>query len=102
MNYFKTWKEIVLRPSDFYKRMPINGGYIDPISFVVTNYIISVFIETLVRPRMLALIGIHELRHTVFSFIDVIETIIGGVIGLFILALILNILYVNNKSFVRG
>jgi len=93
MNYIKTWKKVILRPSDFYKRMPTSGGYTDPISFAAINYIINAFGVTLVRPRIFALIGIHELRPTVSSFTGVIEMIIGGIIGLFILALIVNILY---------
>jgi hypothetical protein len=93
MNYIKTWREVILRPSDFYKRMPTSGGYTDPISFATINYVINAFVITLARPRMLAFIGMHELRPTVFSFTDVIEMIIGGIIGLFILALLLNIFY---------
>jgi hypothetical protein len=93
MDYIKTWKDVILKPSDFYRRMPKTGGYADPISFAVINLILNAFLFNLVRPRILALNGMHELRHNFSFFTDVIFEPILSIIGLFVLALILNILY---------
>jgi len=40
MNYIETCKEVILRPSDFYRRMPITGGYTDPLTFAAISLII--------------------------------------------------------------
>jgi hypothetical protein len=38
MDYIETWKEVILRPSDFYRRMPTTGGYADPLTFAAISY----------------------------------------------------------------
>jgi len=40
-DYVNTWKEVLLRPSDFYREMPKIGGYFDPIAFATVNLCIS-------------------------------------------------------------
>lgn len=42
-NYFKTCKEVILSPSDFYRRMPTTGGYADPLTFAAISLIIGFF-----------------------------------------------------------
>lgn len=45
--YIETWKEIIQKPSDFYREMPKTGGYFDPIVFATMNAAISLFIYLL-------------------------------------------------------
>jgi len=102
MDYIKTWKEVILRPSDFYGRMPTTGGYADPLTFVAISLIINLLLRALilssmlklgVRSSMLTLGGIHDSRFN-FSIISyVILPFILGIVFLFIVALILNFLY---------
>lgn len=40
MDYIETWKEVIQRPSDFYRKMPTTGGYADPLTFAAISYII--------------------------------------------------------------
>ena len=40
MDYIGTWKEVMQRPSDFYRRMPETGGYADPLTFAAISLII--------------------------------------------------------------
>ena len=40
MNYIETCKEVILRPSDFYRKMPTTGGYTDPLTFAAISLII--------------------------------------------------------------
>ncbi len=102
MNYIKTWKEVILRPSDFYKRMPTTGGYTHPLTFAAINLIINVLLSALVRYGMftlgvrssiLILGGIHDSRFNFSIFSNLVEPFILGMIGIFIIALILNFLY---------
>ena len=52
MNYIKTWKEVMLRPSDFFRRMPTTGGYNDPIIFALISIVLSVLFFVLFRHGM--------------------------------------------------
>ena len=40
MDYIETWKEVIQRPSEFYRRMPTTGGYNDPLTFAALSYLI--------------------------------------------------------------
>lgn len=40
INYIKTCKEVILRPSDFYRKMLTTGGYSDPLTFATICLII--------------------------------------------------------------
>lgn len=53
MNYIKTWKEVMLRPSDFFRRMQTAEGYTDPLIFALISIILNVFFFTLFRDGML-------------------------------------------------
>jgi hypothetical protein len=93
MDYIKTWKEVILRPSDFYRRMPTTGGYADPLTFATISFIINTLLFALVRPSMLTLVGMQVPRLTHFLFSTVIILFIANIVSLFILALIFNLLY---------
>jgi hypothetical protein len=60
MDYIKTWKEIILKPSDFYSRMSTTGGYADPITFAAICIIINLILFTFVRPSMLKFVSMHD------------------------------------------
>jgi len=102
MDYIKTWKEVMLRPSDFYTRMQTTGEYTDPLTFVAISSIISGVLTSLVRdlmltsgilPGMLALIDMHYSRPDLSIFWIVMLAPISWIVGVFILALIFNLLY---------
>jgi hypothetical protein len=40
MGYIETWKEVMQRPSDFFREMPKTGGYADPLTFAAISFII--------------------------------------------------------------
>ena len=93
MDYIKTWKEVMLRPSDFYRRMQTTEEYTDPLTFVAISFIINALLVALVRPTMLTLVGMHVPRINFPIFSTVIISPIGGIVCVFILALIFNLLY---------
>lgn len=93
MDYIKTWKEIILRPSDFYKRMPTAGGYADPLTFVAICHLINVLMFIFVRPSLLTLVGLHDPRLNFSILSTVILMPIIGIVSVFIMALIFNLLY---------
>jgi hypothetical protein len=102
MDYIKTWKAVILRPSDFYRRMSTTGGYADPLTFVAISLITNVLLRALVssimlklgvRSRMLTFGGMYDSRLNFSIFSNVIIPFIIGIVSLFIMALILNFLY---------
>lgn len=48
MDYINTWKEVMLRPSDFYRSMPKTGGYADPLIFAAISFIIYGLLAALI------------------------------------------------------
>lgn len=102
MDYIKTWKEVMLRPSDFYRRMQTTEEYTGPLIFVAISSVISVILTALVRygmltlgvhPSILTLMGMHYSRPGFSVFWTVILAPISGIVGIFVLALIFNLLY---------
>src|SRR5664279_4594245 len=91
MDYIKTWKEVMLRPSDFYSRMPMTGGYADPLTFAAISFIIRGILTVLFRSRVLTLVGMHDWIYSSSIFSTVIITPIESIVGLFIIALIFNL-----------
>jgi len=101
MNYIETCKEVILRPSNFYKRMPTAGGYTDPLTFAAISIIIGLLLKTIVSYGMFKF-GIHssiltlgmEVSKFDFSaFPNVIELFLITIAAVFIGSLILNFLY---------
>lgn len=93
MDFIKTWKEVMLRPSDFYRRMPTTGGYADPLIFTVICFIINSLLFTFVRPSMLTLVGMHDPIHSFSMFSTLIIEPIIIIISILLFALIFNLLY---------
>jgi hypothetical protein len=96
MNYVKTWKEVMLRPTDFFREMPTTGGYSEPLTFATINYIISGLL-TVILIRGLHINNIYGVGSSEFSFsmllATVIMTPISGIIYLLIVGAIFYICY---------
>lgn len=94
MNYIKTWKKVILKPAEFFMKMPTTGGYTVPLTFTAINYIISWLLSLLVFFSALTM----DDSGFSFSEFGYISMIVG--IGLFVLfislltlTLIANLLY---------
>ena len=67
--YYETAKQIIIKPIDFFKAMPVTGGYKEPSIFViVTIMFIVILMQQQVRSR---------LRHTRSQYKE-LATPIGG------------------------
>lgn len=53
MDYIETWKEVMQRPSDFYRKMPTTGGYAEPLTFAAISYIIYGLLITIFNRGMM-------------------------------------------------
>jgi hypothetical protein len=102
MNYIETCKEVVLRPFDFYRRMPTTGGYSEPVIFAVITLIISLLLNATVSYGMFILgirssiltFGSIPFSESDFSIISyMIELFFMPLAGIFIGSLILNLVY---------
>ena len=77
--FIDTWKKVITTPGDFYKEMPTSGGYEEPLKFAAINYLIA---------------GIGAALITFGSlFGAIIAAPILGIIGIFIVGLILHICF---------
>lgn len=101
MDYIKTCKEVILTPSDFYRRMPTSGGYSEPIIFAATSLIIGLLLEAIVSYGMFTF-GIHssiltfgmEVSKFDFStFYQMIELFFISFAAIFVGSIVLNFLY---------
>ena len=96
MDYIETWKEVILRPADFYRKMPTTGGYAEPLTFAAISYIIYGLLFALFdRGMMENMYGGMGVNGIGFSTIITIAISIPimGIIFLFIGAAILNLIY---------
>lgn len=73
MDYIKIWKEVMLKPAEFFMEMPTTGGYVDPLTFAAISYIISWLLSIFVSFNMLTM------DDSKFSFSDLkaISLILG-------------------------
>lgn len=53
MDYIETWKEVIQKPSDFYRKMPITGGYAEPLTFAAISYFIYGLLTALFNRGMM-------------------------------------------------
>lgn len=104
MGYIETWKEVMQRPSDFYRMMPKTGGYADPLTFAATSFItyalLIALLTALFGRGMYMDGGMYGGMHGGagdFGFFAVLMTVIitpiAGIISLFIEAAILYVIY---------
>lgn len=102
MDYIETCKEVILRPSDFYRRMPTTGGYSKPVIFAAISLIIGSLLNVIVSYGMFTF-GIHSSiltfgsipfsKSDFFTFSHVIELVFISAAAIFTGSLILNFLY---------
>jgi hypothetical protein len=107
MGYIETWKEVMQKPSDFYREMPKTGGYADPLTFAAISFIIYALLAALLTVLFghgMYMGGMYGGMYEgmygsarglgFFSILmAVIITPIAGIISLFIEAAILYIVY---------
>jgi len=89
IDYIEPWKNVLLRPSDFYRKMPKTGGYIDPVLFATVNLSISMLIYLFFNSEADVLIDALSRAPMVAS----ITIFIGGIGALFVEATMLYIIY---------
>lgn len=53
MDYIETWKEVIQRPADFYRKMPTTGGYAEPLTFAAISYFIYGLLTALFNRGMM-------------------------------------------------
>jgi hypothetical protein len=94
MDYIETWKDIVQRPSNFYKNVSTVGGFADPLTFAVISYFIYGLL-TAFSTRGMSMGGISGAREFNLSMmlIFVISMPILGIVFLFIGGAILYMVY---------
>lgn len=90
-----TWLKVIKTPGEFFMQMPAKGGYADPVKFAVICYLIAGIALAVIRfAAQFLLAGIDITETTlIMGLLNIILIPIIGVIGLFIGALILNILF---------
>lgn len=110
MDYINAWKEVMLRPSDFYRRMPKTGGYAEPLIFAAISFIIYGLLTALLAAlfgRGMYMGGMYDGMYggmyngmygtgefSLFAILMiVIVTPIAGIISLLIEAVIFYILF---------
>ncbi|MGB9938942.1 YIP1 family protein [Methanosarcina sp.] len=88
LDYIDTWKDIMQKPSDFYREMPETGGYFDPVIFSTVSAAIGTFIHLIFTPET------DEVRKFI-STVPIIAVMIPfiGIIALFVDATILYAVY---------
>ena len=95
MDYIETWKEVIQRPSDFYRKMPTTGGYTDPLTFAAISYAIYGLLTALFNRGMMMgdMYGGSRGFSLSTALMTAISAPIVGIISIFIGAAILYIIY---------
>src|SRR5512133_2845646 len=98
MDYIETWKEVILRPTDFFRKMQTTGGYADPLTFAAISYIIyGLLVALFGRGMMENMYGYGMMGGRGFGFSTIITIAISipimGIVFLFIGAAILYFIY---------
>lgn len=100
-DYIKTCKEVILRPADFFSKMPTTGGYAEPLTFASISQIIHILLFKLVSYGMFTLgirssiltLGMQSSSFNFSIFSNFIELFLIGIVFIFISALIYNYFY---------
>jgi len=98
MDYIETWKEVMQKPSDFYRAMPKTGGYADPLTFAAISFVIYGLLTVLFNRGMYmdsmygGMYGVREFSLPMVLSIVILAPI-AGIIYLFIEGAILYIIY---------
>lgn len=92
-NFVSTWKNVVLSPENFFKNMPTQGGYEEPLKFAVVNLLIYGVIAGISALLLAGLMIPFAPAAPAFAGAAALLYIIGipvlGIIGLFIGGVIL-------------
>lgn len=95
MDYIETWKEVIQRPSDFYRKMPTTGGYVEPLTFAAISSLIYGLLAALFNREMMG--GMYGMGGGGFSFSTALMTVImapiAGIISILIGAAIIYVIY---------
>jgi len=79
MFFFKTWKDVMLKPSDFYRNMSTTGGYAEPLTFAGINFVI---IGTLYALILSPVLGLMELDMKGYFVLIIFVAAFGFIIHL--------------------
>ena len=97
MDYIETWKEVIQRPSDFYRKMPTTGGYAEPLTFAAISYLIYGLLAALFNRGMMGGMYGYGMGGGGFSFSTALMTVImapiAGIISILIGAAIIYVIY---------
>ncbi len=103
MGYIETWKEVIQRPSEFYRGMPKTGGYADPLTFAAISFIIYALLTAFLTALFGHGMNMEGMYGGMYSgarelgffaiLVTLIITPIAGIISLFIEAAILYVIY---------
>lgn len=94
--FWQTWKEIILRPKQFFSKMPTEGGLSNPLFFgVITGYlpIILSVILVLLLPQLGIISELGTLSFGVISVILLIFSPLVIVLGLFLASAIFHFFF---------
>ena len=95
LDYIKTWKEVIQRPNDFYRKMPTTGGYTEPLTFAAISYFIygllGVLFDRETVENCMHSSNIELSLSTMLLFLIVIPVI--GITSIFIGAIFFDIIY---------
>jgi hypothetical protein len=97
MDYIETWKEVIQRPTDFYRKMPTTGGYAEPLTFAAISYFIYGLLSALFNRGMMGGMDGYGMMGTGYglstSLTVAIMVPIMGIISIIIGAAILYFIY---------
>lgn len=95
LDYLETWKEVMQKPSDFYRKMPQNEGYFHPVIFAVSNMAIMLFFVFLIYPFIYP----EVYSNTKLTYVEMpLVLIFLFVAFIFVLFVNATILYVTYKA----
>ena len=97
MDYIETWKEVIQRPTNFYRKMPTTGGYAEPLTFAAISSVIYGLLVALFNRRMMEGMYGYGMGGGGFGFSTVLVAVImapiAGIISILIGSAIFYIIY---------
>ncbi|NOR49197.1 MAG: hypothetical protein GQ533_14340 [Methanosarcinaceae archaeon] len=95
-NFVNTWNDVVKHPNDFFRNMPVSGGYRDPLIFAIVNYIIAAILASVSSVMQTRTLAESEVVPEIMvsmsqgmGLLNLVTAPIFNIIGLFIGAAIL-------------
>ncbi|RLG13654.1 MAG: hypothetical protein DRN71_04415 [Candidatus Nanohalarchaeota archaeon] len=97
--WYKTAKEVILRPMEFFKTMPTTGGFGEPLKFALINIVITLILTAVILTEIPNTIpGLQLKKWTAIYGAETagitwtLMTLISGIIYIFILSGIYHLL----------